>query len=229
MKHFLLSLFCLCSLFIHGQQLEETTNPIQSEVIEETDSIEIYKVKRVSLGVKLGIPNVAGVSLEAVTPLLGNRIAPYIDYSSFPVNTDETDVDLKYSEFGSNFYFGKKGKGVYAGIGFGSLNTDITFKDIEFEEDGNRGRGTATLSTKVNTTNFKLGIKTGGRIYFRLELGYGIGTIPETLEVTGRFTYQDENGNTQTETGTETEDFPAIPGVSANGILVGNFGFGVSF
>ena len=74
-----------------------------------------------------------------------------------------------------------------------------------------------------------MGIKTGGRIFFRLELGYGIGTIPKTVELNGRFTYTDSDGNTQTDTGTETEDFPAIPGVSTNGVLVGNFGFGVSF
>ena len=74
-----------------------------------------------------------------------------------------------------------------------------------------------------------MGIKTGGRIFFRLELGYGIGTIPTTVELNGRFTYTDSDGITQPDTGTETEDFPAIPGVSTNGVLVGNFGFGVSF
>ena len=229
MKHYFLLPLCLVCLLSFGQEIDNTTDTFEIEDFQETDSIEIYKVKRLSFGIKLGIPNVAGLSLEGITPLLGNRIAPFVDFSSFPVNTIETDIDLKYSEFGSNFYFGKEGKGVYVGIGFGTLKPEITFKDQEFEEDGNRGTGTAVVSTEIKTTNLKLGIKTGGRIFFRLELGYGIGTIPTTVELNGTFTYTDSDGNTQTDTGTETEDFPAIPGVSTNGVLVGNFGFGVSF
>lgn len=229
MKYYFLLPLCLVCLLSFGQEIDNTTDTFEIEDFQETDSIEIYKVKRLSFGIKLGIPNVAGLSLEGITPLLGNRIAPFVDFSSFPVNTVETDIDLKYSEFGSNFYFGKEGKGVYVGISFGTLKPEITFKDQEFEEDGNRGTGTVVVSTEIKTTNLKLGIKTGGRIFFRLELGYGIGTIPTTVELNGRFTYTDSDGITQPDTGTETEDFPAIPGVSTNGVLVGNFGFGVSF
>jgi hypothetical protein len=47
--------------------------------------------------------------------------------------------------------------------------------------------------------------------------------------VTGEFTYEDSDGLTQRDSGTETEDFPPIPGVSSGGVLVGNFGFGISF
>ena len=229
MKYYSQMLLCLVSLLSYGQEIDNSSNTIEVEDFQELDSIDVYKIKRLSVGIKLGIPNIAGFSLEGITPLLGNRIAPFADYSSFPVNTIDTDIDLTYTEFGSNFYFGKEGKGVYVGVGFGTLKPEITFKDQEFEEDGNRGTGTAVVSTEIKTTNLKLGIKTGGRIFFRLELGYGIGTIPTTVELNGTFTYTDSDGNTQTDTGTETEDFPAIPGVSTNGVLVGNFGFGVSF
>ncbi|MDG2492424.1 MAG: hypothetical protein P8M60_06665 [Flavobacteriaceae bacterium] len=225
LKKTLLICFSSFCFFSFGQ--EQVKTELDQEI--EIDSIEAYKVKRISAGIKLGIPNIAGFSLEGITPLLGNRIAPYVDYSSFPVNTDETEVDLKYTELGSNFYFGDEGKGFYAGIGFGTLNTDITFNDIQFEENGNRGRGTGSIETKINTTNIKFGVKTGGRIYFRLEVGYGIGTIPENITVNGTFTFTDEFGNTQTESGSEIEEFPSIPGVNKNGVLVGNFGFGVSF
>ena len=126
-------------------------------------------------------------------------------------------------------YFGNQGEGVYFGIGLGTLNTDIVFKDLTFEEDGNQGTGEGKASSKISTTNLKLGIKTGGKVYFRLELGYGIGSIPNSIEVTGEFTYEDSNGLTQTDSGTETEEFPPIPGVSSGGVLVGNFGFGISF
>jgi hypothetical protein len=210
MKNILIISFTLLCLVSYGQELQEqVSNEITTTSFQEIDSLEVYKIKRVSLGIKLGIPNIAGFSAEAITPILGNRIAPYIDFSSFPVNTDETDLDLKYTEFGSNFYFGDNGQGFYVGVGFGTLNTDIVFKNIEFEGNGNRGRGTGT----INTTNLKLGIKTGGRVYFRLEVGYGIGTIPQEITVNG----------------TETEEFPSIPGVNDKGVLVGNFGFGISF
>ena len=226
MKNILIISFTLLCLVSYGQELEEeVSNEITATSFQEIDSLEVYKIKRVSLGIKLGIPIIAGFSAEAITPILGNRIAPYIDFSSFPVNTDETDLDLKYIEFGSNFYFGDNGQGFYVGVGFGTLNTDIVFKNIKFEENGNRGRGTG----RINTTNLKLGIKTGGRVYFRLEVGYGIGTIPKEITVNGRFSYEDSNGVTKESNGTETEEFPSIPGVNDKGVLVGNFGFGISF
>lgn len=229
MKQLILFTLCLFVSQVYGQELETEVFDETYDQIQNLDSLEAYKVKRVSLGIKLGIPNIAGISLEGITPILGNRVAPFFDYSFFPVNSDETDIDLKYSEFGSNFYFGDQGMGVYFGIGFGALNTDIVFKDVTFEEDGNQGSGEGKISYNVNTTNLKLGIKTGGKVYFRLELGYGIGSIPDTLEVEGTFTYEDSNGVTQTDNGTETEEFPPIPGVSSGGVLVGNFGFGISF
>ena len=226
MKNILIISFTLLCLVSYGQELEEeVSNEITATSFQEIDSLEVYKIKRVSIGIKLGIPIIAGFSAEAITPILGNRIAPYIDFSSFPVNTDETDLDLKYIEFGSNFYFGDNGQGFYVGVGFGTLNTDIVFKNIKFEENGNRGRGTG----RINTTNLKLGIKTGGRVYFRLEVGYGIGTIPKEITVNGRFSYEDSNGVTQESNGTETEEFPSIPGVNDKGVLIGNFGFGISF
>ena len=230
MKNILIISFTLLCFVSYGQELEEeVSNEITATSFQEIDSLEVYKIKRVSIGIKLGIPIIAGFSAEAITPILGNRIAPYIDFSSFPVNTDETDLDLKYIEFGSNFYFGDNGQGFYVGVGFGTLNTDIVFKNIKFEENGNRGRGTGRINTKINTTNLKLGIKTGGRVYFRLEVGYGIGTIPKEITVNGRFSYEDSNGVTQESNGTETEEFPSIPGVNDKGVLVGNFGFGISF
>ena len=122
-----------------------------------------------------------------------------------------------------------KGREFILELALGTLNTDIVFKDLTFEEDGNQGTGVGKASSKISTKNLKLGIKTGGKIYFRLELGYGIGSIPNSVEVTGEFTYEDSDGLTQIESGTETEDLPPIPGVSSDGVLVGNFGFGISF
>lgn len=59
------------------------------------------------LGVKIGFPNIIGGHLEYVTPLLKNKLAASIDYSS--INTDNyIDPDegkLTYFEVGLNYYF----------------------------------------------------------------------------------------------------------------------------
>jgi hypothetical protein len=73
----------------------------------------------------------------------------------------------------------------------------------------------------INTTNLKLGLKTGGTFYFRVELGYGLGEVPSELMI-----------NASTSDGykeTVVEEVPNIPGISNSGILVGNIGFGLSF
>lgn len=186
---------------------------------EETLDSLAPSIKRFSVGLKIGVPNIAGLSLEGVTPLLDNRVAPYIDFSSFDVKDAETEIGLSYSEFGANVYFGNKGKGAYAGIGFGNLSTDLTF----YENLDGGGRGKGTIGLDIKSTNLKFGIKTGGRFYFRFEVGYGLtNDVPDDITVT----LTEIGGN-----GTETDTFevPTIPGVGTNGILLGNFGFGLSF
>ena len=180
------------------------------------------KVKRLSLGVKLGVPNVAGGSAEIVLPFLDNRIAPYADFSGFDVEDAETEIALSYTEFGLNVYFGKEGKGLYAAIGAGNLSTDLTFYET-FEEEGVTVQGKGTIGVDIASTNLKIGVKTGGRIYFRFELGYGF-----TSDVPSQLTVRlEEIGGDGVEN--EVFDFPAVPGVGDNGLLVGNIGFGISF
>lgn len=212
MKKIIFLFVMMLSVGIYAQDMEAEQNQ------ETVDSLA-PKVKRLSVGVKIGVPNIAGLSVEAVTPLLDNRIAAFADFSGFNVSDQETEIGLNYSEFGLNVYLGKKGSGLYAGIGAGNLSTDLTF--YENLDGGGRGKGTTGLDIK--TTNLKLGIKTGGRIYFRFEVGYGVTSdIPENITVT-----LEEIGGS----GRETESFevPTIPGVGTNGVLVGNFGFGFSF
>lgn len=212
MKKIIFLFVMMLSVGLYAQDMEAEQN-------QETIDSLAPKVKRLSVGVKIGVPNIAGLSVEAVTPLLDNRIAAFADFSGFNVSDQETEIGLNYSEFGLNVYLGKKGSGLYAGIGAGNLSTDLTF--YENLDGGGRGKGTTGLDIK--TTNLKLGIKTGGRIYFRFEVGYGVTSdIPENITVT-----LEEIGGS----GSETESFevPTIPGVGTNGVLVGNFGFGFSF
>jgi len=209
------------SLFFTGLLLAQDT-----DTSTPTLEIEAIKVKRLSIGAKVGIPNIAGLSAEIITPLLDNRVAVFYDFSSFDINPTDVKVGLSYSEFGANIYFKNKGKGAYVGIGIANLSTDLEFQNVSFEENGLSGEGAASVSQDLSTTNIKLGVKTGGRIYFRLELGYGFGDIPQEVEVSGSFIPE---GQTNAIRGTETEEFPAIPGVGTNGTLIGNFGFGFSF
>ena len=211
MKKLLLTIFMALATIGYAQEVEQQQ--------EETIDSLAPSVKRFSVGLKIGVPNIAGLSLEGVTPLLDNRVAPFVDFSSFDVKDAETEIGLSYSEFGANVYFNNKGKGAYAGIGFGNLSTDLTF--YEDLDGGSRGKGTTGLDIK--STNLKFGIKTGGRFYFRFEIGYGFTSdVPDEITVT-----LTEIGGTETET--DSFDVPTIPGLGTNGILVGNFGFGLSF
>jgi len=208
MKKFIPALILLISFSIYGQ-----------EIIEENDSITVEKIKRLSLGVKVGVPNIASLNGELILPFAGNRISAYFDYGAFNFPIDETDIETTYTEYGVNLYFNGNGKGFYLSAGNGSLSTNYTFNNLDFE-DGSGPTGSGSTELDIDAVNLKLGLKTGGTIYLRLEAGFGFTSIPETLTFTATY-----NNITQT----FTEDLPNIPGVSSDGILVGNLGLGFSF
>jgi len=195
----------------------------QNEEIESNqvvDSIEVDdSIKRISLGLKIGIPNIIGGTIEGVLPILGNRIAPYFNLSSFNLDVENVTAGLSYTEFGSKVYFGNKGKGFFIGVGSSKFASTLDFKDLSLDF-GETGTGSVGLD--INTFIIKIGAKTGGRVYFNFELGYGIGSIPEELT----FNATSTTGKTQS----TTEKIPNIPGVNpGGGILIGNVGFGISF
>ena len=178
------------------------------------------KSKTISIGVKVGAPNILSLNGEFVLPILNNHIDPFIDYGSFSLDIENTQADLKYLEYGLNIYFGNKGKGLYVGAGSGKLTNEFTFNDLTFEDNGVSLKGSATTSLDINALNLKLGFKSGGLIYFRIEAGYGIGTIPDRLNFTAT-----SGGITET----FSEEIPAIPGIGSNGFAIGNIGLGVYF
>ena len=205
----LISLLFFCSSVI-GQQIQNESN---------LDTIP-YKVKHISLGGKIGIPNIAGVNFEFVIPILDNHFAPFIDYSKFNISPeDDSEVGVNYLEFGINYYFGKKGKGAYLSVGKAKLDTTMKFENISLD---NLRTGTGNTQINLNTTNLKFGIKSSGKIYFRFELGYGFGNIPSKIT----FSAVDNLDPSYREE--QTEELPNIPGIADDGILVANIGFGVS-
>ena len=195
-----------------------STAYVSAQDISITDSIS--KSKTISIGVKAGAPNILSINGEFVLPILNNHIAPFVDYGSFSLDIENTQADLKYLEYGLNIYFGNKGKGLYVGAGSGKLTNEFTFNDLTFEDNGVSLKGSATTSLDINALNLKLGFKSGGLIYFRIEAGYGIGTIPDRLNFTAT-----SGGITET----FSEEIPAIPGIGSNGFAIGNIGLGVSF
>ena len=178
------------------------------------------KIKRISIGIKLGIPNIAGGSSEIVLPILNNHFTPYIDYSSSNLPSGDTETSFSLIEYGIKYYFGEKGYGLFASLGQSKLDANFIFKELFFSDNTMSNLGSAKVPLELKTTNLKLGVKTGDTFFFRFEIGYGIGNIPSELKF---------NANANGINKSFTEERPAIPGLGSGGILLANFGFGFAF
>lgn len=188
---------------------------VSAQEVQNGNLSQSKSIKPLRLGVKVGIPNIITANAEYVTPLLGNRVALAIDYMSMSKTVDETEINYNNFEIGSNIYLNKKGSGLYGGISYFSFDGEGTFTETEFD-DGSVADAIGII--KFNTVNLKLGAKVGRVFYFRLELGYGFGKIPEQIFV---------KSNTSSQT--TYEDIPEIPGISNSGLPVFNFGIGFAF
>ena len=209
-KNFLTTFLFLLTIFTSFAQTELSKE-------ENRDSL---KVKHLSIGLKLGIPNLASGYAELALPILNNHFVPYIDYSKIPLNFESVETTIAYTEYGINYYFNKKANGFFIGVGKGSLSTDITFTNLLFSNTLQSLFGSGSTKLNLDTTNFKLGLKTVGTVFFRFELGYGVGNIPDSLKFIASL-----DGITES----FTENIPPIPGLGTGGILIGNIGFGLSF
>ena len=109
---------------------------------------------------------------------------------------------------------------MFIGVGKASLSTDITFTDLIFSNALETITGSGSTNLDLETTNFKIGIKTGGTFYFKFEVGYGMGIIPNELNFQAT-----AKGITES----FSEDIPPIPGLGKDGILIGTIGFGIAF
>lgn len=223
MKNFILSslIFSLSALNAQDVQKSISSNsiPIEEGVLQESTKFD-DEIKRLSIGFKVGIPNIASLGLQYNLPIFNNHLAPFIEYSSYSYDDAEVEGNLNFSEFGASYFFNESGKGLYVGVGLSSLKLDVLYNNISLDF-GKTGSGSTEIA--LNTTNLKLGLKTGGRIYLRLEMGYGIGDLPTQVTFVAS-----ENSN-PSYTETTTEDIPDIPGISETGLIIGNIGFGLSF
>ena len=223
MKNFILSSLIFSLSVLNAQDVQKSISsngiPIEEGVLQESTKFD-DEIKRLSIGFKVGIPNIASLGLQYNLPIFNNHLAPFIEYSSYSYDDAEVEGNLNFSEFGASYFFNESGKGLYVGVGLSSLKLDVLYNNISLDF-GKTGSGSTEIA--LNTTNLKLGLKTGGRIYLRLEMGYGLGDLPTQVTFVAS-----ENSN-PSYTETTTEDIPDIPGISETGLIIGNIGFGLSF
>ena len=172
--------------------------------------------KPVRVGLKFGIPNIAGLNAEYVTPLLNKRLAASVDFSYFSISAGDSKVALSYFELGGNYYFLKEGKGLYGNLSYGRIGTSIDFQNVSSETGSNQG-GSASASLGINLFNLKLGGKFGNTFYFRPEVGYALASVADTIDVT--VTFPD---------GTTENQSQSVPGIVGGGLVL-NLGFGFAF
>ena len=223
MKNFILSSLIFSLSVLNAQDVQKSISSnsslIKEGVLQESTKFD-DEIKRLSIGFKVGIPNIASLGLQYNLPIFNNHLAPFIEYSSYSYDDAEVEGNLNFSEFGASYFFNESGKGLYVGVGLSSLKLDVLYNNISLDF-GKTGSGSTKIA--LNTTNLKLGLKTGGRIYLRLEMGYGLGDLPTQVTFVAS-----ENSN-PSYTETTTEDIPDIPGISETGLIIGNIGFGLSF
>ena len=208
MRNLIAILILLFSISISAQNIEKDSLNVELE----------NSIKRFSLGLKIGTPNMIGGAVQYVLPITNNHFAPYANYSGYDIEIENTEINLNYSEFGVKYFFKNTGKGLYTAVGISSFSSSLAYTDVSLT-GGLTGDGSVDLN--IDTTIVKLGLKTGGTLYFSFELGYGFGTIPDSLT----FNAVSSTGISES----VTEDIPNIPGIGSGGMVVGNIGFGISF
>src|SRR5690554_7095504 len=197
---------------------QEFTKEVQTDSLYSlSETGQHSSIKPLRIGLRIGVPNLITGNIEYVTPLFDNRVAVTVDYLG--ISRSFTDGIFRFDNFeaGANFYFKNNGKGLYGSITYLSFRSGVGFEDYEFSEDF-RSDGRADFD--FDSFNIKLGAKLGNTIYFRVELGYGIGNIPDHVTVVGTVDNREVRAR---------EDIPDVFGVSTSGTLVFNIGFGVAF
>jgi hypothetical protein len=183
-------------------------------------SVEDDLLKRFSAGIKFGAPYMTVVGAQYTLPFFNNHFAPYFDYSQYSYEKNNEDAQFRFSEWGISYFFKERSKGVYIGLSHSNLSYKVNFMNVALE-NGSKGSGNGKVD--MRTTNLRLGLKTGGAFYFRIEMGYGFGDIPKTLN----FRAVDNSDSSYSEP--SSSEIPEINGISENGMFVGNIGFGLAF
>ena len=187
---------------------------------KKSDIDEDNSLKRFSVGVKFGLPYMAVLSAQYTLPFFNNHFAPYFDYSQYSYEKNNEDAQFRFSEFGISYFFNQIGKGLYTGLSYSNLSYDVKFTNVILE-NGSKGYGSEKID--MRTTNLRIGLKTGGTFYFRIEMGYGLGDIPKKLSFKAIDNFDPKYSQIV------TKEIPKISGTSEREMLIGNIGVGISF
>ena len=187
---------------------------------KKSDIDEDNSLKRFSVGVKFGLPYMAVLSAQYTLPFFNNHFAPYFDYSQYSYEKNNEDAQFRFSEFGISYFFNQIGKGLYAGLSYSNLSYNVKFTNVILE-NGSKGYGSEKID--MRTTNLRIGLKTGGTFYFRIEMGYGLGDIPKKLSFKAIDNFDPKYSQIV------TKEIPKISGTSEREMLIGNIGVGISF
>ena len=187
---------------------------------KKSDIVEDNSLKRFSVGVKFGFPYMAVLGAQYTLPFFNNHFAPYFDYSQYSYEKNNEDAQFRFSEFGISYFFNQIGKGLYAGLSYSNLSYNVKFTNVILE-NGSKGYGSEKID--MRTTNLRIGLKTGGTFYFRIEMGYGLGDIPKKLSFKAIDNFDPRYSQIV------TKEIPKISGTSEREMLIGNIGVGISF
>ena len=187
---------------------------------KKSDIVEDNSLKRFSVGVKFGLPYMAVLGAQYTLPFFNNHFAPYFDYSQYSYEKNNEDAQFRFSEFGISYFFNQIGKGLYAGLSYSNLSYNVKFTNVILE-NGSKGYGGEKID--MRTTNLRIGLKTGGTFYFRIEMGYGLGDIPKKLIFKAIDNFDPKYSQIV------TKEIPKISGTSEREMLIGNIGVGISF
>jgi len=132
------------------------------------------------LGLRLLVPNIAGVHGEIVTPLLDNRLSIVGDFSSLSFGKsadrfldegesfgDEIDGRYQYYSLGANYYFNKQyARGWYVGSSYLKGQAKTSNKEnSDFK----------TVKVNFEAVSARVGVNTGRKAFmFGFEIGAGI-------------------------------------------------------
>ena len=121
-----------------------------SQNYQEKDSLHIEsdKIKRISAGIKFGLPYMAVLGAQFTLPFFNNHFAPYFDYSQYSYMKNEEDAKFRFSEFGLSYFFKEMSKGLYLGVSNSNLNYKVNFMNIDLE-NGSKGSGSGKVDMRT--------------------------------------------------------------------------------
>lgn len=197
---------------------------------QDDNSSNDSELRPFRVGLKFGVPNLVSLELEYVTPLLNNRVAPFINFTGYKHSVEKTTASLRTFEVGSNIYISKnnEGRGLYGAVSYQSVKASLDILNYS-PENNNPGQtieydGTSTASAAYTGINLKLGAKLGRKFFFRTELGYSFGSLPDEIVVEGTLNDQKVEDRISIE-----EKLNDVPVISKTGIPIFNLGFGFAF